>query len=317
MIITRAPFRISLFGGSTDYESFYKDHGSLIIGTTINKYIYTSFRVRPDIVSDRSVITYSKLETPTSIEEIKHPLIRETLRYFNIKEAIDLHFFADIPSRTGLGGSSAFCVSLIKALQPEFSKKKIAKIAIEIERHILLESGGIQDQIWAAYGGFNRMEIDAGGNFFVKPMPLSQEFLNKLHQSMILIYTKSQRDTDLIAQSHEDIDKSSILHIANEAYKCFEKQNIKDIGELLLETWKQKKTISNLITNSKIDSIICSLIDMGFYGAKLLGSGGSGFVLGIGNRNSISQAKKVFQKNVLDFSFENEGISSVINKSVY
>ena len=174
MIITRSPFRISLFGGSTDYESFYREHGSLIIGSTIDKYTYTSFRLRPPIVSDNSVIAYSRLETPAQIKDIQHPLIRETLKYFYIKDSVDLHFFADIPSRTGLGGSSAFCVSLIKALKPDLNNKAISQIAIEIERRILNESGGVQDQIWAAHGGFNIIEIKTDGTFYVKPLSISE-----------------------------------------------------------------------------------------------------------------------------------------------
>ena len=314
MIITRAPFRVSLFGGSTDYEEFYKEHGSLIIGSTIDKYTYTSFRLRPSIVSDHSVIAYSKLETPSQIKDIKHPLIRETLKYCNIKESVDLHFFADIPSRTGLGGSSSFCVSLLKSLNPHLSKKDMSKSAIEIERHVLNESGGIQDQIWASYGGFNIIEIKQNGNFFIRPLSISEEFVNHLLQSVILIYTNSQRTTNKIAESHENKNKVDLLSIARESITCFNQENIADLGKLLLESWKIKKSFSNLISTSKVEEISNTLLANGFYGFKLLGSGGSGFMLGIGPPKSISKAKDIFKSQVLDFSFEKEGVSNVLTK---
>ena len=317
MIITRAPFRISLFGGSTDYKCFYKEHGSFIIGTTINKYIYTSFRFRPSMVSDHNVIAYSSLETPEQIKDIQHPLIRETLKYCNIQDTVDLHFFADIPSRTGLGGSSAFCVSLLKALKPDANKKYISKAAIEIERNILAESGGIQDQIWSSYGGFNMIEINTDGNFVVKPMPLSEEFLFQLSKSMILIYTNTQRHTNTIAQSYENIDKSDLLSIAYESRRLFTQEDIKSIGKLLLESWKVKKSISNLITTSYIDEMSNTLLLNGLYGLKLLGSGGSGFILGIGSPTSIVKAKEIFKSLVLDFDFENEGCTPVFKNNGY
>ena len=317
MIITRAPFRISLFGGSTDYESFYKDHGSLIIGSTIDKYTYTSFRLRPSIVSDRSIIAYSQLETPSKIKDIRHPLIRETLKYCNIKGSIDLHFFSDIPSRTGLGGSSAFCVSLIKALKPDLNKKDIAQATIEIERHILNESGGIQDQIWSAYGGFNVIEINPNGSFLVKPVSITEEFRKYFSDHMILIYTNRQRTNGEIPKSHENKNKIDLLDIARASLNCFETEDILTLGKLLLESWKIKKSFSDLITTSQVEEISTILSSHNFYGFKLLGSGGGGFVLGIGSQKSIAKVMKIFTTQVLDFSFENEGTSSIINKSVY
>ncbi len=316
MIITRAPFRISLFGGSTDYESFYRDHGSLIIGSTIDKYIYTSFRFRPPIVSDNSVIAYSQLETPTQIKDIQHPLIRETLKYFNIKDSVDLHFFSDIPSRTGLGGSSAFCVSLIKALKPDLNNKAISQIAIEIERHILNESGGIQDQIWATYGGFNIIEIKTDGTFYVKPLSISEEFINYLSRRMILIYTNGQRTNNEIPKSHENKNKIDLLSIARESLNCFKSEDVPAIGKLLLKSWEIKKSFSDLITTSQVEEISTILIRHKFYGFKLLGSGGSGFVLAIGSLHSIKKAKEIFKTQVLDFSLETEGVSNILLNTV-
>lgn len=316
MIITRAPFRISLFGGSTDYESFYKEHGSTIIGTTINKYTYTSFRFRPSIVSNKSVIAYSKLETPTCIDEIIHPLIRETLKYCGIKNTVDLHFFADIPSRTGLGGSSAFCVSLIKALRPTLNRKDISKSAINIERNILAERGGIQDQIWASYGGFNMIEIKTDGTFYVKPLSISEEFKKYLSDHMVLIYTNCQRTNNQIAQYHENKNKKDLLAIARESLNYFKNEDVPALGKLLLESWKIKKSFSNLITTPETEEIETILSAHNFYGFKLLGSGGSGFVLGMAPPQSIAKVKEIFKTQVLDFSLETEGVSNVLSNTL-
>jgi D-glycero-alpha-D-manno-heptose-7-phosphate kinase len=217
MIIIKTPFRISFFGGSTDYKSFYEEYGSFIIGATIDKYVWLSARFRPKILPKHHSIAYSKLETATSVDDIQNPLIREVLKHHKIKEHIDFHSAADIPARTGLGGSSSFCVGmvhLIKNLKGEKTNKETtAKTAIKIEREILKESGGIQDQIWAAYGGLNTIEINKKGGFKVKPLPISEKFKKELEESIVLIYTNNQRNQNEIAQSHEHKDKKKILRL--------------------------------------------------------------------------------------------------------
>jgi len=318
MIIVKAPFRLSLFGGSTDYESFYKEHGSLLIGTTIDKYIYTSFRFRPSIVSDMSVISYSKQEVVSDIKDIKHPLIREILKRYSGPDqtSVDIHMFSDIPSRTGLGGSSTFCVSILYALWKEYrlniNKKKIATEAICIEREILKEPGGIQDQIWASYGGLNSIEITTNGEFFVRPLPVSYEFKKLFEDSLILVYTNDQRtDSGEIAKSHDNKDKTKILELSKTAYNSFLKEDLKEIGTLLLESWKEKQKISSLISNNKINEIAEKLLTIGAYGVKLLGSGGCGFVLGICDPKVKEKAKEIFNKNVLDVKLEFNGVTHV------
>ena len=262
MIINRVPFRVSLFGGSTDYESFYSKHGSLCLGMTIDKYVYTSIRFRPKVVNYESVIAYSKLERLSNHSLVDNPLIREALKKFNLDKAIDLHLFADIPSRTGLGGSSTCCVGLCYAIRRlldlPIDKKTLAMDAIDIERNILNEPGGIQDQIWAAYGGLNSIEIKKDGDFHVKPLPVTQEFIDDFEASLFLVYTNTQRDTSDIASSHESKNtrtKMSIKRIAREAYKSFCSENIKIIGDLMMETWEQKKKISTHICTPEIESL--------------------------------------------------------------
>ena len=317
MLIIKSPFRISLFGGSTDYKSFYENHGSFIIGTTIDKYCYLSMRFRPSILSKKYLCTYSKYELSDTIDEIKNPLIRETLRYFNVDKPIELFSFTDIPARTGLGGSSSYCVGMCclinKIKQLNLSKNQIINSAIDIERNILKESGGIQDQIWPLSNGLSSIEIDTKGNFYVKPMPVTEEFSDELLNSFTLIYTDEQRNTDVIAKSHEnDIqNKLNILNLAKQSYNLFLKEDIKSIGEYLYESWLSKERISPLISNIKTKEIIDDVMHMGAYGSKLLGSGGCGFVLVISD--SIVKQKIVNKYNgyVLDFKFNTNKILEV------
>jgi len=321
MIITRAPFRVSFFGGSTDYESFYSSYGSLCIGVTIDKYTYVSLRHRPDVFGSQSNISYSKLENTSDHSSISNPLIRESLVKFGVEGAIDLHLFGDMPSRTGLGGSSACCVSLcgsIRSLQGlKISKKILANDAIDIERKILGEAGGIQDQIWASYGGFNSIEIKKDGKFYVKPMPVSVEFCSHLESSCFLIYTNKQRKSSKIAESHEnkrslDIRKS-IAEISRAAYKQFSCQNIREIGELLEETWTQKKRISKYISTDETIKLEEKLNRQGVFGKKLLGSGGSGFMLVVCDKKKKSSIVKDIKKTnkILNFNIDFEGCKKI------
>ena len=324
MIITRAPFRVSFFGGSTDYESFYRKHGSLCIGATIDKYTYASLRFRPKVVSDESIISYSRLDKTLDHSSINNPLIREALKKFNIENAIDLHLFGDMPSRTGLGGSSACCVSLCHALRKLLNlpadKKTIALDAIEIERKILKEPGGIQDQIWAAYGGLNSIEIKKDGSFFVKPLPVSQEFLNEFEAGTFLVYTNVQRQTSDIALSHdsphcEDV-KLSIGDIAERAYDAFCSEDLKLIGRLMWEGWEEKKRISDFICTPEIDSLEEFLLQNKIHGLKLLGSGGSGFMAVFCDRKDKKFLVKSIEKKypVLDLKVEFNGVESVLEE---
>ena len=321
MIITRAPFRVSFFGGSTDYVSFYSSYGSLCLGATIDKYTYVSLRHRPDVFGSQSNISYSKLENTSNHSSISNPLIRESLLKFGLKSAIDLHLFGDMPSRTGLGGSSACCVSLCRSIRSlkglKISKKILANDAIDIERNILGEAGGIQDQIWAAYGGFNSIEIKKNGKFYVKPIPASVEFCEHLQSSCFLIYTDKQRKSSKIAESHENkrsLDvKKSIAEISREAYKQFCCQNIREVGQLLEETWAQKKRISKYISTDETNRLEGKLSREDVFGKKLLGSGGSGFMLVICDKRKKSSIIKDIQKTnkILNFNIDFEGCKKI------
>jgi len=315
MILVKSPFRVSLFGGSTDYEEFYREHGSFIIGCSIDKYAYLSIREKPQILSNESTISYSKFERVKKLADIENSLIRETFKYFNIDKAVEFISFSDIPSRTGLGGSSSYCVGMSylirKFLNLKISKREIANDAIKIEREILKESGGIQDQIWAAYGGLSTISIDKSGVFSAKPLPVTEEFQN----SMVLIYSNEQRESDNIAKSHEKQDKREILRLSNLAYHSLLSENVKEVGELLYQSWLEKSKISKHIATESVDNIISQSMSLGAYGAKLLGAGGGGFVLVVCDPNTKKKIQETFHKNILDFRFDNSGVSTIFNNT--
>ena len=318
MVITRAPFRISFFGGSSDYEDFYSEHGSFLIGTTIDKYSYTSTRFRPNILNLENIVSYSEVQRFKEVDEVRNPLIRESLRKFNFLKKLDIHLFADIPSRTGLGGSSSCCCSILLGLShlnnSPLSKKELAKTAIEIERVILKESGGIQDQIWAAYGGFNSIEIKTNGDFSVRPMPISEEFKREFQDSLCLIYANQQRDTEEIAASHSDKNKKNILSYAKEAYHLFAEEDTGSIAMLFGESWEEKKKLSPLITNDALNRLEKDLLDSGVKGLKLLGSGGCGFFLCMSDPYTIQKIKDKFKDGVFEFSFGENGSEQIFAK---
>ena len=317
MNIVKAPFRISFFGGSTDYEDFYEKHGSFLIGATIDKFVYLSMRKRPPIFSKESIVTYSKLQHVKSWDEVENPLIREVLKYKQIQDPIEFLSFSDIPSRTGLGGSSAFCVGMLYLINrvfdhPEITKKGLVDDAVYIERHLLNEPGGIQDQIWPAYGGLNTIEIRKNGDFLIKPLSITPEFKNELERSMVLIYTNDQREQDTIAKSHENKDRTSILDISKQAHVAFLKENTNHIGKFLYQSWLEKRGISNLISTPKVDTIIDTVMKMGAYGAKLLGSGGCGFILVICDPFIKHKIKEVFKDSIMEFNFSDNGVTEVL-----
>ena len=289
----------------------------MFISKSINKYAVTGLRYRPRFLDDCLHISANQHEVVDNVEDIKNPLIRETLKYYNVLKNIDLFSFNDIPSRTGLGGSSSFCVSLIhsiyKLLNKELDKKTIIKEAIDIERNILKESGGIQDQIWASYGGLNSIDIAPNGEFFVKPLPVCEEFIKEFKNSIALIYTNTQRDTSLIARSHENVDKANLLSIAEEGLNQFTNEDIPRIGSLIKASWEEKRNISNVISNDGVDAIIEHVITLGAYGAKLLGTGGCGFICVIASRDIIRKINDIYKDKILNFNFDTQGSHIVLS----
>ena len=322
MIISRTPFRISLFGGSTDYESYYSKYGSSIIGFTIDKYCYLFIRKMPKIFNYKTKLGYSRIEMVDDHKDIQHDGIRGVLEFLNITYGIEISHLADIPAKTGMGSSSAFVVGLLNALHSiqdqRCTNRDLAREAIYVERKLLNEPGGIQDQIWSAYGGFNRIDISQDGSFDVKPLPVSDIFIDTFLKRSILIYTGHDRNSFKIAKSYtkdkaEDYQKR-IAAIAQEAYVYFEKQDITHIGKLLDESWHCKRSISNLICDNKLDVLYETLKNDGVIGAKLLGAGGSGFMFGILEEGVDQKSfKKKYRNRYIEIGIDKRG-SSIINE---
>ena len=321
MIISKTPFRISLFGGSTDYKSFYSEHGSLLIGFAIDKYCYITVRNNPTIFDFKTKVSYSTVEIVNDNANIKHDGVRGVIDCLNLKnERLEIACFNDLPAQTGVGSSSSFVVGLINALsnKSKLTAKELAKYAIYVEREHLKESGGIQDQIWAAFGGLNSISIKTNGEFNVRPLPVSGEFIKDFMENTFLIYTGNQRKSFKIASSHDtgskDANKQKILQIAKDGYKAFCDEDKNRIGRLLKDSWESKKKISDLICSKDVDDMMDVLYKSGMIGGKLIGSGGSGFIFGITkDRMSNELIKDKFRKDYVDFKISKEG-SRIINE---
>jgi D-glycero-alpha-D-manno-heptose-7-phosphate kinase len=322
MIISKTPFRVSLFGGSTDYESFYSKFGSFLIGFCLNKYTYLSARKTPLILPYKTRLTYSKTEILNSNEDIQHSAIKGVLDYCKVEFGLELNHFSDLPSQTGTGSSSSFIVGLLNSLYAltgkSFCKKRVAQMAIEIERKILDEPGGVQDQIWASYGGLNSINIKTCGDFEVKPMPVSEEFKSDFISRSILVYTgktrKSFEVARAIGEEKNAENKKRILETSKVAYESFLESDIEKIGALLEDSWELKKRLSHSISSSDVDILYSELKNNGMIGGKLLGAGRAGFIFGImQDEASKLRVKKKYKNNYIDFTIDEEG-SKIINR---
>ena len=308
MIISATPFRVSLFGGGTDYPSWFEENGGSVISFSINKYCYVNIRDLHPFFDYKFRFVYSKEERINSFKDINHPAIKGVLKHINWdkNKTFELHHDGDLPARSGLGSSSSFTVGFLNALysytNKSVSKKSLANEAIYIEQKVIKENVGCQDQVIASFGGFNRINFKKN-NFFVKPLNLSKNNIKKIEESVVLAYTGISRIADKFAA--EKIKKikskkknfSEILNLVEEAENLITKKNINlyDIGILLNETWRLKRSISSKITSKKLDEIYNMGIKNGALGGKLLGAGGGGFVAFIINnrdkKNFINKMK--------------------------
>lgn len=312
MIISKAPFRVSLFGGSTDYKEFYEKHESLIISFAINKYNYISLRKTPPIQPYHHLLQYSKVEILQKRDKIEHNGIRGVLDLYKINYGIELSSMADVTKMSGLGTSSSYIVNLIKAIDflhhgDDISPKYLAEMTNRIEREILQEPGGYQDPYPAAYGGFNSLSFGSN-SCVVKPMPLCREFIDTFIDHSLMLYIGGDRKSFEIASSHSNDDaKIKIGQIAREAYKAFCNEDIKEIGKLLNTSWEHKKSLSSKISSSKIDEIYKRALDSGAWGGKLLGAGGTGFLYLVCNPTKKKNIINDLNLFSLDFNIDWDG----------
>src|SRR5437870_2397364 len=206
MIICRTPMRVSFFGGGTDYPAWYRQHGGAVLATTIDKYSYITCRYLPPFFEHKYSLVYSRIERRRRVDEIEHPAIREVIRYMNITRGLEIHHDADLPARSGMGSSSAFTVGLLHALYALTgrmpNKRQLATESVEIEQEILKEAVGSQDQVLAAYGGFNHITFLPNGEISVRSVTLTPERIRELNSHLMLFYTGIKRTAANIAESY-------------------------------------------------------------------------------------------------------------------
>jgi D-glycero-alpha-D-manno-heptose-7-phosphate kinase len=290
MIISRTPFRLSFFGGGTDYPAWYRKHGGAVLAATIDKYCYITCRNLPPFFEHRICVIYSKMEYCQTIDEIAHPAVREVLRYVSYDRGIEIHHDGDLPARSGMGSSSAFTVGLLHALYAlkgqMVSKHQLAMESIHLEQDILRETVGSQDQVLAAYGGVNHIAFLPHGEISVRPMTITRERLHELNAHLMLFYTGIKRTASNIAESYVNgiEDRKRQLRIMKDLVEeslsiLSSDQDLSGFGDLLHEAWQAKRSLSSSVSNTYIDEIYDQALSAGAIGGKLAGAGGGGFLL--------------------------------------
>lgn len=325
MIITKTPFRMSFFGGGTDMPDFFNEYGGAVLSTTFDKYCYVSVRHLPRFFDYKTHLTYSKIEYVNEYDEIKHPLIRNAMQALNMHE-LRLTYDADLPARSGLGTSSSFAVGLLNAfyaLKGKYADKhKLADKAIYLERELCAEAGGWQDQIAAAFGGFNRISFH-DNSYDVRPVIIPPVRKKQLNYNLMMYFTGFTRfSSDVqkanVASSETKLDKTrrlcEMLQLVDEAERVLTDKTIDldDFGRLLDHTWRLKRQTGNAVSTDDIDEFYKKGIQAGALGGKLLGAGGGGFLLFYVQPECQAKVRKAMQDLLyIPFQFEDSGASVV------
>ena len=322
MVITQTPFRMSFFGGGTDFPEYYKKNGGAVISTTFDKYCYVSVRHLPRFFDYKNELIYSKIERVKSEDEIVHPAIRNAMKMMDMHE-LRITYDADLPARSGLGTSSSFAVGLLNAfyaLKGKYAdKRKLADDAIYLERVLCDESGGVQDQIAASFGGLNRIDFDADG-YRVSPIIISPERKRELNDSLLLFFTGFSRfSSDIqegtkraIKDKEAELKEMYALVDEAEAVLTDKSKSLSEFGRLLNHTWELKRGISSSISTDSIDSLYKKAMEAGALGGKLLGAGGGGFLLFFAEPDARSSVMKAMDELLhVPFEFENNGTGVV------
>lgn len=291
MIISRTPFRISFFGGGTDYPVWYKENKGVVLSTTINKYCYITTRYLPPFFNYKYRIRYTFREEANNISEIKHPSVKECLKFLNINKGVEMVHTSDLPAMSGIGSSSAFTVGFLNSLYgltgKIIGKRQLALDAINIEQNLIKEDVGSQDQVAAAFGGFNKIEFGGNEKIRVQPIVISEDKLKLLQDHLLLFFTGFSRNASEIAKEQikatpfKNKELKTMQGMVQEAINILNSgsDNIKDFGRLMGESWNIKKSLTNKISNSQIDNIYQAGIEAGVLGGKLCGAGSGGFML--------------------------------------
>lgn len=325
MVISQTPFRISFFGGGTDYPAWYTKNGGAVLSAAIDKYCYITCRYLPPYFEHKSRIAWSKIELVKNVDEIQHPSVRESLKFLGINRGVEVQIHNDVPARSGLGASSSFAVGLLNALNTllgnSSSKERLALDAIHIEQEKLKENVGSQDQVAAAFGGLNKIEFGIDGKINVKPASLDPHKIKQLEDHMMIFFTGLVRNASDVAKEQiknipqKESELRTMYSYVNEAESILtQKDFITDFGKLLHENWRLKRGLSSKITNLEIDEMYNTGMNAGAFGGKLLGAGGGGFILFL-----ISPEKQAFLREKLaklihvPVKFEKNGSKIIYN----
>jgi len=320
MIICRTPFRISFFGGGTDYPEWYREHGGGVISTTINKYSYITARWLPPFFDYKHRIRYFRKEETQTIDEIQHPSVRECARHLKVVDGLEVVHNADLPARSGLGSSSTFTVGMLHTLHTLQNymptKRELALQAIHVEQERIGEAVGSQDQVAAAFGGLNRIGFNKVQEFEVQPIIISEENLAKLQDNLLLVFTGFARTAAEVAKTQIAVTSKRVKELFTMKDLCDQamdyllnsKESLDDFGRLLDEQWQLKRSMTDRITTSAIDDIYNTGRRNGAIGGKLLGAGGGGFMLFYAKRENHNAIKDALgQKMFVPFRFESTG----------
>jgi D-glycero-alpha-D-manno-heptose-7-phosphate kinase len=289
MIITRTPYRISFFGGGTDYPTWWQEHGGSVLATSIEQYCYITCTPRLPFFDFKHLISWSRYEAVQTLDEIEHPSVREVLRFMGTEEGFDIRTIGQLPARSGLGTSSAFTVGLLKAMHGlngnSISQLDLAKEAIHVEQNLIKEAVGCQDQVLTAVGGLNRVGFASNGSIDVNPLTLSEQHQEDFESHLLLVWTGIARNASEVAQVQiEQIrDRTSelkqILAAVDEGEKLLMSADWTAFGKLLHEAWQIKRSLTSKISSPAIDEIYDTARGAGAIGGKLIGAGGGGFML--------------------------------------
>jgi D-glycero-alpha-D-manno-heptose-7-phosphate kinase len=325
MIISRTPFRVSLFGGGTDYPVWFREHGGAVLGTAIDKYCYLSVRRLPPFFAHRTRVAYSQIELVRDVAEIQHPAVRGVLTEMGVTDGLEIHHDGDLPARSGLGSSSAFTVGLLNAIHAlqgrMMTPHKLGREAIRIEQEVLNESVGCQDQLWAAHGGLNRIDFHRDGTFSVSPIILKPQRLEELRQSMMLFFTGFSRfSSDFAKEQLSNLKQReqqlhSIRAIVERAYEILvdDRAPVSELGKLLHESWVLKRELASNVSNDKIDEIYQAAREAGAAGGKLMGAGGGGFMIFLVDADKRERVRERLNNLIhVSLNFDREGSKIVL-----
>ena len=313
---------MSFFGGGTDLQEFFEEHGGAVLSSTFDKYVYVTVRHLPRFFDYKNQLTYSKIERVNEIDEMEHPMVRNAMKLLDMHELI-INYDADLPARTGLGTSSSFAVGLLNAFHSLKGKQKdkrtLADEAIYVERIMCNEAGGLQDQIAASFGGLNRIDFDKDG-YHVRPIEISKSRKEELNDNLMLFFTGFSRfSADIQTDTKKNIGNNTerllrMKAMVDEAEEILvdEKRSLDDFGRLLHDSWMLKRRTGSKISTGQIDQIYERAIKAGALGGKLLGAGGGGFVLLYVPKDLQEAVRNELSELLLvPFKFEEEGTSVI------